>query len=97
MNLENVIAFHGDVINCYYSDIVANFGEPTECDIDGKINFEWEITTPNGTTFTIYDWKKRNADVKNELIQWNIGRGANGIEVREFLESKGFKTDNIYF
>jgi hypothetical protein len=97
MDWNNIISFHGDVIKTTYQTLKEVFGNPTGCDLDGKVQYEWELTTDNGTQFYIYDWREP-IDVRTAEVEWHIGRTSiSGDEIKEFLASKGFTTDNIYF
>ena len=92
----NTPYFHAEVINTNYNAIETAFGKPTDIDIDGKTQCEWELTTPNGNTFYIYDWKEYGTDVrKAPTIEWHIGRSdrTNILDISRFLEEKGFTID----
>lgn len=99
VDFDKMISFHGDIITTNYQSLVDAFGNPTVCDIDGKVQCEWEITTPNGTTFNIYDWKEYCCDVRHaRLIDWHIGRTPKTkTEIDAFLAEKSFVVKNIYF
>ena len=50
------------------------FGEPTDgcCDIDEKVQNEWELMSGSHIV-SIYDWKEyRNYDY-DEVLEWHIG------------------------
>ena len=93
VDFDKMISFHGDVIATDYQSLVDAFGNPTDCDIDGKVQCEWEITTPNGTTFNIYDWKEYFLDVRcAPIVEWHIGRTPKSkAEINAFLAEKGFE------
>lgn len=74
MDWNNAPYFHYEVINATYEDIVNAFGIPTNRDIDGKVQCEWEVNF-NDQLFYIYDWKEYGIDVKTaESVEWHIGR-----------------------
>lgn len=56
-------------------EITEAFGLPDWDDNDGedKVNFSWDLKTPDGIIFTIYDWKHYRPLDSNEDISWHIG------------------------
>jgi len=67
----------------FFSDeLIATVDELTKilgpADYDGnngedKTNFEWDMKTPDGIAFTIYDWKHYRSLDRDENISWHIG------------------------
>jgi hypothetical protein len=56
--------------------LTETFGEPTQYEEnDGKVTIEWGIKFEDGTTATIYDWKRYElgTPAENELMVYNIG------------------------
>ena len=58
-------------LDANFEDIVEVFGEPTDYDIDGKIQVEWEVSV-DGYPLRIYDWKTYGQDYRF-IREWNIG------------------------
>jgi len=42
-------------------------------DGEDKTNFEWEMKTPDGIVFTLYDWKEYRSLHRDEDVSWHIG------------------------
>lgn len=60
----------GQIITTY-DHIKSVFGEPSDRDIDGKIQVEWDLLFYKEVVATVYDWKEH---VKPKLVtQWHIG------------------------
>ena len=55
-----------------YDGLVAVFGEPDVFgSADGKTQVEWRRQTPEGTVFSIYDYKAQTHYTENTF--WNVG------------------------
>lgn len=59
-----------DSINTTYAKLVSIFGQPTDTDIDGKVQAEWALVI-DGEICTIYDWKEDQPVEK--VTDWHIG------------------------
>ncbi len=77
-------SFHGDEITTTLNDLIKVFGQPHDTDIDGKVNYEWDLQLEDGTIFTIYDWKEYRDFGDNEDIDWHIG----GKEKRDTIKAR---------
>ena len=79
-NLEMLaMGTHGQgEIECAYSQLLSQFGEPSEGD-GYKTQAEWLVYTPAGVA-TIYDWKQGdcyhgngNGTPVEQVTEWSIG------------------------
>ena len=67
-------SFHDSTITASLNQMKTICGEPTSYgDPDDKVQYEWNMETEDGTTFTIYDWKEYRGFGSNEMIEWHIG------------------------
>lgn len=75
-------SFFNDIIYTSVNKLKKRFGEPDECDLDGKVNYEWDLelriqeyendTEYRSIPFTIYDWKEGRIR-KTDVIGFHIG------------------------
>lgn len=90
-------SFHGDVIIAPYNEIIKAIGQPTYgLSADEKSQKEWELQTPDGVYFTVYDWKEYHRDVTDgEPVEWHIGhKGLNIKSISAYLASKGLNVES---
>ena len=71
----NGTSFFNDEFIATVAEITKVFGEADYDGNDGhdKTNFEWDLKTPDGIIFTIYDWKHYRPLDRDEDISWHIG------------------------
>lgn len=48
------------------------FGQPTDEDIDGKVQMEWTFSSSSGQIFSLYDWKEGELNPDME-VNFHIG------------------------
>ncbi len=68
-------SYHHHSIDASVKQLKAILGQPTYESNDGgdKVNFEWVRETPNGSVFTVYDYKEYRKLKQNEIVNWHIG------------------------
>lgn len=68
-------SFHSATFQSTVKTLTKVLGEPAYDNNDGedKVNYEWEMETPDGIVFTVYDWKQYRPIKDTELIHWHIG------------------------
>ena len=79
-----------------YETLVEVFGEPTEIDLDGKIDAHWSLqflTTEGPEIVTIYNWKTDG--VPYGEYDWHIGgHSSNAVDVFvQYMENVTLKKD----
>ena len=61
-------------VSATYSDLFKVFGKPqfgpNDPDED-KVTCEWNLKSPDGVIFTIYDWKEERTPL--DVYDWHIG------------------------
>ena len=68
------MSFHGLTIVATKNDLVNTFGYPQYGGTpDDKVQNEWELKTPDGIEFSIYDWKEYYEFSDTKKICWHIG------------------------
>jgi hypothetical protein len=68
-------SFHGHYFETTKEDLEKVCGPVMYNDDDDSevVQNEWEMTTEDGTTFTIYDYKEFRSYDDYEKIEWHIG------------------------
>ena len=71
----NGTSFHGITIKTTLGRLRAAFGDPQSENNDGlgKTNIDYQLETPDGDVFTVYDWKRYRAIGEDELLDFHIG------------------------
>ena len=67
--------FHGHYFEATKTDLEKACGPVmyNDDDSDEVTQNEWEMTTEDGTTFTVYDYKEFRLYEDSEKIEWHIG------------------------
>jgi hypothetical protein len=66
-------SYHGDFIKASFFQLTHLFGLPSINSCEPKVNYEWELQSEDGISFTLYDWKYYRPLLIEEAIEWNIG------------------------
>jgi hypothetical protein len=74
-------SFHGITIKTTLGRLRAAFGDPQWESNDGedKTNIDYNLETPDGDVFTVYDWKNYRPIGEDEVLDFHIGADSNRI------------------
>jgi hypothetical protein len=74
-------SFHGITIKTTLGRLRAAFGDPQWESNDGedKTNIDYNLETPDGDVFTVYDWKNYRPIGEDEVLDFHIGADSSRI------------------
>ena len=74
-------SFHSITIKTTLGRLRAAFGDPQWESNDGedKTNIDYNLETPDGDVFTVYDWKNYRPIGEDEVLDFHIGADSSRI------------------